>query len=87
MPCASLASATALACVTLGARGAVAVLDGQLERAEPPTARLQEAPGAGDAFAAALLVALARRRVAGRRRSPRAAAAARAPPARPAGRR
>lgn len=49
-----------LACVTLGARGAVAVLDGQLERAEPADRALQEAPGAGDAFAAALLVTLAR---------------------------
>jgi sugar/nucleoside kinase (ribokinase family) len=50
----------ALACVTLGARGAVAVLDGRLERAEPADRALQEAPGAGDAFAAALLVSLAR---------------------------
>ena len=49
-----------LACVTLGARGAVAVLDGRLERAEPADRALQEAPGAGDAFAAALLVSLAR---------------------------
>jgi ribokinase len=49
-----------LACVTLGARGAVAVLDGELERAEPAERALQEAPGAGDAFAAALLVTLAR---------------------------
>lgn len=49
-----------LACVTLGARGAVAVLDGRLERAEPAERALQEAPGAGDAFAAALLVTLAR---------------------------
>lgn len=49
-----------LACVTLGARGAVAVLDGRLERAEPEDRALQEAPGAGDAFAAALLVSLAR---------------------------
>jgi sugar/nucleoside kinase (ribokinase family) len=48
-----------LACVTLGARGAVAVLDGRLERAEPAERALQEAPGAGDAFAAALLVSLA----------------------------
>jgi sugar/nucleoside kinase (ribokinase family) len=49
-----------LACVTLGARGAVAVLDGRLERAEPADRALQEAPGAGDAFAAAVLVTLAR---------------------------
>jgi len=48
-----------LACVTLGARGALAFLDGTLERAEPPHRVLQEVPGAGDAFAAALLVTLA----------------------------
>jgi ribokinase len=48
-----------LACVTLGARGALALLDGKLERAEPPERALQEVPGAGDAFAAALLVTLA----------------------------
>ena len=48
-----------LACVTLGARGVVAVLDGRLERSEPADRALQEAPGAGDAFAAALLVTLA----------------------------
>ena len=55
-----LAERYRLACVTLGARGAVAVLDGSLERAEPADRALQEAPGAGDAFAAALLVTLAR---------------------------
>jgi sugar/nucleoside kinase (ribokinase family) len=49
-----------LACVTLGARGAIAVLDGRLERAEPADRALQEGHGAGDAFAAALLVSLAR---------------------------
>jgi ribokinase len=49
-----------LACVTCGARGAVAVLDGRPARAEPPHRALQEVPGAGDAFAAGLLVALAR---------------------------
>jgi sugar/nucleoside kinase (ribokinase family) len=49
-----------LACVTLGARGAVAVLDGEQARSEPPQRALQEVPGAGDAFAAGLLVALAR---------------------------
>lgn len=48
-----------LACVTCGARGAVAVLDGELARAEPPQRALQEVPGAGDAFSAGLLVALA----------------------------
>ena len=46
--------------MTQGARGAVAMLDGRLERAEPAERALQEAPGAGDAFAAALLVTLAR---------------------------
>jgi len=55
-----LAERYRLACVTLGARGAVAVLDGKLERAEPFERALQEAPGAGDAFAAGLLVTLAR---------------------------
>jgi sugar/nucleoside kinase (ribokinase family) len=56
----AFAEAYRLACVTLGARGAVAALDGRLERAEPADRALQEAPGAGDAFAAALLVTLAR---------------------------
>jgi ribokinase len=54
----ALADRYRLACVTLGARGALAVLDGRLERAEPHHRALQEAPGAGDAFAAGLLVAL-----------------------------
>jgi ribokinase len=57
-----LAERYRLACVTLGARGAVAVLDGEIERAEPAERALQEGPGAGDAFAAALLVTLARGR-------------------------
>src|SRR5438132_1515576 len=48
----ALADRYRLACVTLGARGALAVLDGELERGEPPERALQEAPGAGDAFAA-----------------------------------
>jgi sugar/nucleoside kinase (ribokinase family) len=55
----SLGERYRLACVTLGARGALALLDGKLERAEPPERALQEVPGAGDAFAAALLVTLA----------------------------
>jgi len=55
----ALAERYRLACVTLGARGAVAVLDGELDRAEPAERALQEAPGAGDAFAATLLVTLA----------------------------
>jgi sugar/nucleoside kinase (ribokinase family) len=49
-----------LACVTLGAHGALGVLDGRLEQAAPPARALQEVPGAGDAFSAGLLVALAR---------------------------
>ena len=56
----ALAERYRLACVTLGARGAIAVLDGRLERAEPPERFLQEVPGAGDAFAAAVLVTLVR---------------------------
>jgi len=56
----ALAQRYRLACVTLGARGAIAVLDGQVERAEPPGRFFQEVPGAGDAFAAGLLVTLAR---------------------------
>lgn len=55
-----LAERYRLACVTLGARGALGMLDGRLERAEPAERALQEAPGAGDAFAAGALVALAR---------------------------
>ncbi len=57
----TLAARYRLTCVTLGARGALAVLDGELEQAEPEHRALQEAPGAGDAFAAGLLVTLARR--------------------------
>jgi len=56
----ALAERYRLACVTLGARGALAVLDGRLEQAEPEERALQEGPGSGDAFAAGLLVTLAR---------------------------
>jgi ribokinase len=49
-----------LACVTLGAEGAVAVLDGRLERSRPEPIESASQVGAGDAFAAGLLVALAR---------------------------
>ncbi len=49
-----------LACVTRGARGAVAVLEGSLESAVPSAPVAADTPGAGDAFAAALLVSLAR---------------------------
>lgn len=48
-----------LACVTRGAEGAVAVLDGQIEIAKPPQLHAGDATGAGDALAAATLVALA----------------------------
>lgn len=56
----TLAARYRLACVTLGARGVLAVLDGRLEHAEPEERALQEAPGAGDAFAAGFLVSLSR---------------------------
>jgi sugar/nucleoside kinase (ribokinase family) len=48
-----------LACVTSGADGAVAVLDGRLERSRPDPVDSAGPVGAGDAFAAGLLVALA----------------------------
>jgi ribokinase len=53
-----LARGRRLACVTLGARGAVAILDGHAEE-RAPAQTLRDAPGSGDAFAATLLVALA----------------------------
>ena len=49
-----------LACVTSGADGAVAVLDGRLETSRPDPVDSAGPVGAGDAFAAGLLVALAR---------------------------
>jgi sugar/nucleoside kinase (ribokinase family) len=49
-----------LACVTRGPSGAVAVLDGELESAPSPRLHVVNPTGAGDAFAAGLLVALAR---------------------------
>jgi sugar/nucleoside kinase (ribokinase family) len=49
-----------LACVTRGAEGAVAVLDGRVETARPQPVDRASPVGAGDAFAAGLLVALAR---------------------------
>jgi sugar/nucleoside kinase (ribokinase family) len=48
-----------LACVTLGARGAIAVMGDRVERAAP-TGPATDGPGSGDVFAATLLVALAR---------------------------
>jgi ribokinase len=47
-----------LACVTSGADGAVAVLDGRVEAFAPPTVDNGASVGAGDAFAAAFLVDL-----------------------------
>jgi sugar/nucleoside kinase (ribokinase family) len=50
-----------VACVTMGPRGAVAASRaGRLERAAPVSAGTAEITGAGDAFAAALLVSLVR---------------------------
>jgi sugar/nucleoside kinase (ribokinase family) len=49
-----------LACVTCGADGAVAMLDGHVETARPQPVDNASPVGAGDAFAAGLLVALAR---------------------------
>ena len=49
-----------LACVTRGADGAVAVLGGRLETARPDPVNDAGRVGAGDAFAAGLLVALTR---------------------------
>jgi ribokinase len=49
-----------LACVTCGAVGAVAMLDGRLETCRPEPVDNTGQVGAGDAFAAGLLIALAR---------------------------
>jgi sugar/nucleoside kinase (ribokinase family) len=54
-----LAEGRRLAVVTLGARGAEAVMDGRLERVAPRRTAT-DAPGSGDVFAATLLVRLAR---------------------------
>ncbi len=56
--CRLLARGRRLAVVTLGARGAVAVAGERMERSVPE-ATVADAPGAGDAFGAVLLVALA----------------------------
>ena len=48
-----------LACVTCGADGAVGLLDGSLETSRPEPVDTTSPFGAGDAFAAGLLVALA----------------------------
>lgn len=56
-----LAHGRRLACVTLGGDGAVAAWDGRIHRsASPSTDANIDVSGTGDAFAAALLVALAR---------------------------
>jgi sugar/nucleoside kinase (ribokinase family) len=55
----SLGSSFRLACVTCGEEGAVAVLDGRLETSSAPLVDAARSTGAGDAFAAGLLVALA----------------------------
>ena len=56
----ALAHGRRLACVTLGADGAVAARDRELHRATAPSPEANvDAAGAGDAFAAALLVELA----------------------------
>ena len=53
-----LAADRRLACITSAARGAVAVLDGRIENVRPEDVA-GDGPGSGDAFAAALLVAVA----------------------------
>jgi len=55
-----LAQGRRLACVTSGAAGAVAVLDGRLASARPADTAQGDEPGSGDAFAASFLVALGR---------------------------
>jgi ribokinase len=56
-----LAQGRRLACVTLGGDGAVAACDGEIHRSLSPSPDANvDAAGAGDAFAAALLVELAR---------------------------
>ena len=55
-----LAEGRRLACVTLGGNGAVAAWDGQIHHSASPSPDTNvDASGAGDAFAAALLVELA----------------------------
>jgi ribokinase len=54
-----LAEGRRLACVTLGARGAIAVAGDRVERVAPERTAA-DGPGAGDAFAGTLLAALGR---------------------------
>ena len=56
----ALANRYRLVCVTLGEHGVVAVLDGSVEHATPADSSTADVPGAGDAFAAGVLVSLAR---------------------------
>jgi sugar/nucleoside kinase (ribokinase family) len=49
-----------LTCITRGARGAVATLEGKHASAQPPAVEPGGAAGAGDAFTAGVLVSLAR---------------------------
>jgi ribokinase len=55
-----LADGRRLACVTLGSRGALAAWEGRVETVAAPAAAPGDPFGSGDAFAAALLVELAR---------------------------
>lgn len=55
----ALAASFSVACVTLGAEGAVAIAGGNLERRRAEPAARQTPFGAGDALAGAFLVALA----------------------------
>jgi sugar/nucleoside kinase (ribokinase family) len=57
----ALSTSFRLVCVTRGALGAVAVLDGRLEEAVAEPVEATRPVGAGDAFAACLLLALAHR--------------------------
>ena len=56
----TLADRYRLVCVKRGAVGAVALFEGTVLHAEPPTAERGDGTGAGDAFAGALLAALVR---------------------------
>jgi ribokinase len=49
-----------LTCITRGARGAVATLEGRHAVAEPPDVSAGDAIGAGDAFSAGVLTSLVR---------------------------
>jgi sugar/nucleoside kinase (ribokinase family) len=55
-----LGSRYELVCIKLGADGAIATLAGRLQRSSPPVRLAATAVGSGDAFAAGLLLGLAR---------------------------